>query len=144
MTAYAKADHQPQPGEVVEDHLLIKADKNPNLTAATARFPMAPADLPAALAGADVVLVWGEGVAQAALPPEATIIRLDGFAHEHNARAHVFIPLSIQTERSGHYTNFEGTVTPFEACFAPKAPVAHAAELFARLSGVPQLAEAGR
>jgi len=105
---------------------------------------MAPADLSAALAGADVVLVWGEGVAQTALPPGATIIRLDGYAHEHNAQAHVFIPLSIQTERSGHYTNFEGTVTAFEACFAPKAPVAHAAELFARLAGVPQLAEAGR
>jgi NADH-quinone oxidoreductase subunit G len=143
VTAYAKADHLPQPGEVVEDHLLIKADKNPNLTAATARFPMAPADLPAALGGADVLLVWGEGVAQDALPAGATIIRLDGFAHEHNAQAHVFIPLSIQTERSGHYTNFEGTVTPFDACFAPKAPVAHAADLFARLAGAPQLAGAG-
>jgi NADH-quinone oxidoreductase subunit G len=143
VTAYAKADHVPQPGEVVEDHLLIKADKNPNLTAATARFPLAPADLSAALTGADVVLVWGEGVAQASLPAGVTVIRLDGYAQEHNAGAHVFIPLSIQTERSGHYTNFEGTVTPFEACFAPKAPVAHAAELFPRLAGTVQLAGAG-
>jgi NADH-quinone oxidoreductase subunit G len=143
VTAYAKADHVPQPGEVVEDHLLIKADKNPNLTAATARFPLAPADLSAALTGADVVLVWGEGVAQASLPAGVTVIRLDGYAQEHNASAHVFIPLSIQTERSGHYTNFEGTVTPFEACFAPKAPVAHAAELFPRLAGVAQVAGAG-
>jgi NADH-quinone oxidoreductase subunit G len=72
----------------------------------------------------------------------AKVIRLDGFAHEHHARADVFIPLSIQTERSGHYTNFEGTVSPFVACFEPKAPVAHAEALFARLAGVVAVAEA--
>ncbi|GAB1344758.1 NADH-quinone oxidoreductase subunit G [Gemmatimonas sp.] len=134
LTAYAKADHAPQPGETLEDHLLIKADKNPNLTAAAARFPLLPADVTGALSGADVVLVWGEGVSQAVLPAGATIIRLDGYAHDHHAAAHVFIPLSIQTERDGHYTNFEGTVTPFTACFEPKAPVAHAEQLFAHLA----------
>ena len=137
MAAYAKPDHLPLPGEVLEDALLIKADKNPNLTAATARFPLLPADAAAALAGTDVVLVWGEGVADDLLPAGATVIRLDGYAFAHNATAHVFIPLSIQTERSGHYTNFAGTVTPFAACFPPKAPVAHAEQLFARLAGHP-------
>lgn len=135
LTAYTKADHLPQPGETVEDHLLIKADKNPNLTAAAARFPLVPDDMAGALVGADVVLVWGEGVPQSVLPAGATIVRLDGYAHDHNAAAHVFIPLSIQTERAGHYTNFEGTVTPFTACFEPKAPVAHAEQLFAQLAG---------
>jgi NADH-quinone oxidoreductase subunit G len=143
LVAYAKADHVPQPGEVVEDHLLIRADKNPNLTAATARFPLLPEDATGALTGADVVVVWGEGVSSDRLPPGATIIRLDGYAQPHNTSAHVFIPLSIQTERSGHYTNFEGTVTRFEACFEPKVPVAHAADLFVRLAGVAPLAGAG-
>jgi NADH-quinone oxidoreductase subunit G len=82
-------------------------------------------------------------VPQAILPAGATIIRLDGYAQEHNAAAHVFIPLSIQTERSGHYTNFEGAVTPFSACFEPKAPVAHAETLFGRLAGTVSLAGVG-
>ena len=46
----------------------------------------------------------------------------------------MFIPISIQTERSGHYTNFEGTVTPFTACFAPAAGIAHAAEVFVAIA----------
>ena len=32
-------------------------------------------------------------------------------------RADVFMPISVQTERSGHYTNFAGVVSRFEACF---------------------------
>ena len=142
MTAYAKPDHRPQPGEIVDDAVLIKPDKNPNLRGATAHFPLLPADVSTALAGADLVLVWGEGIDDAVLPSGAKVIRLDGFAHEHHARADVFIPLSIQTERSGHYTNFEGTVSPFAACFEPKAPVAHAESLFDRLAGVVAMAEA--
>ena len=34
-----------------------------------------------------------------------------------NGHADVFIPISIQTERRGHYTNFEGVVSAFEPCF---------------------------
>ena len=50
-------------------------------------------------------------------------------------RANVFIPLSIQTERDGHYTNFEGVTSPFSKCF-PKLPGAADAEtLFAALAG---------
>jgi NADH-quinone oxidoreductase subunit G len=134
MTAYVKADHVPQPGEVLEDAVLIRADKNPNTRAATARFPMLPADVSAALGSPDVVLVWGEGFDQAAVPAGARVIRLDAYAHDQLAAADVFLPVSIQTERSGHYTNFEGTVTPFTACFAPAPTVAHAASLFPALA----------
>jgi NADH-quinone oxidoreductase subunit G len=135
LTAYSKADHVPQAGEVLEDHLLIKADKNPNLTAALSHFPLLPSDVAAALAEADVVLVWGEGVAAEQLPAGAKVIRLESYAHPSHNTADVFLPISIQTERSGHYTNFAGAVTPFSACFAPKAPVVHAAELFVQLAG---------
>jgi NADH-quinone oxidoreductase subunit G len=133
LTAYVKADHVPVAGEVVEDALLIKADKNPNTTAALALYPALPADASGALSGADVVLVWGEGFDSAALPSGAKVIRLDSYAHADLARADVFLPISIMTERSGHYTNFEGTVSPFTAVFQPQPGVAHAASLFAQL-----------
>ena len=46
----------------------------------------------------------------------------------------MFIPLSIQTERAGHYTNFEGVVSAFEPCFAKPPAVADAEALFAALA----------
>jgi NADH-quinone oxidoreductase subunit G len=79
------------------------------------------------------VLVWGEGFDQAHIPAGATVIRLDGFAHADHAQADVFIPISIQTERDGHYTNVAGVVTAFAACFPVKPGIAHAAALFAEL-----------
>jgi NADH-quinone oxidoreductase subunit G len=51
----------------------------------------------------------------------------------------VFIPVSLQTERRGHYTNFAGCVNRFDACFAIKPGVAHAEELFTRLSAKSEL-----
>ncbi|MFY7923521.1 MAG: 2Fe-2S iron-sulfur cluster-binding protein [Gemmatimonas sp.] len=139
LTAFSKADHLPQPGEVLEDHLLITSDKNPNLTAAAARYPLLSLtdvrETTAALASADVVLVWGEGVDAAMLPAGAAVIRLESYEQPDLATAEVFIPISIQTERAGHYTNFAGTVTPFAACFESKAPIAHAEALFAQLAG---------
>ena len=135
VPGFVKADHLPQPGEVLEDHLLIKPDKNPNRKAALALYPALPAQISDALpADTDVVLVWGEGFDSALAPSGAKIIRLDSYAHEQLALADVFIPISIQTERSGHYTNFAGVVTPFEACFPVKPGIVHAEALFAQLS----------
>jgi NADH-quinone oxidoreductase subunit G len=135
MPAFVKADHVPQPGEVLEDHLLIKPDKNPNRAGALAWYPALPAQVSDALpAGTDVVLVWGEGFDSALVPSGAKVIRLDSYAHEQLAAAEVFIPISIQTERSGHYTNFAGVVTPFEACFPVKPGIVHADALFAELA----------
>ncbi len=134
FTCFVKTDHRPTSGETIEDHLLIKPDKNPNRYAALALFPdAAPAVLPSAT---DLVLVWGEGFAQADVPPGAKVIRLSAYAHPDNARADVFIPISIQTERAGHYSNFEGTVSSFAACFPVKPTVAHAESLFAAIGAL--------
>ena len=40
------------------------------------------------------------------------------------------IPISVQTERNGHYTNFQGVVTGFERCFLKKTTVVDAQPLF--------------
>jgi NADH-quinone oxidoreductase subunit G len=79
------------------------------------------------------VLVWGEGFADALVPAGARVIRLDAYVNADNANADVFLPISIQTERSGHYTNFDGVVSAFSACFPAKPSIAHAASLFADL-----------
>jgi NADH-quinone oxidoreductase subunit G len=132
---HVKADWLPAPGEVVEDDVLIKADKNPNGAAARALFPALPADAASAFpADCDLVLVWGEGFSFAQLPPKAKIIYLNAWLQPENGHADVFLPISVQTERSGHYTNFKGVVSAFEACFAKKPSVADAEALFAALA----------
>jgi len=124
-----KADHQPEAGEVVEDELLIKADKNPNGRTARALFP----DDGALHSDADLVLVWGEGFSFAQLPPAAQIIYLNSWLQPENGHADVFLPISTQLERRGHYTNFEGTVSAFEPCFDKPAGVLDAEALFGAL-----------
>lgn len=148
MRSFVKADHQPVPGEVLEDHLLIKPDKNPNTRAALALFPAVPANVVEAFTPApDLVLVWGEGVDAAVLPSGAKVIRLDAYDHPDNARADLFIPISIQTERNGHYTNFDGVVTAFNACFPLKPTIVHAESLFGAVGqslGATAVAEVAR
>ena len=131
---FVKTDWQAAPGERAEDELLIKADKNPNTKAALALFPALPADARSAFpADTDLVLVWGEGFSFAQLPPNAKIVYLNSYLQPENGHADVFVPISVQTERSGHYTNFQGTVSAFEACFAKGAGVVDAEALFAAL-----------
>jgi NADH-quinone oxidoreductase subunit G len=142
FTCRVKTDWLPQPDERIEDDLLIKADKNPNRAAAIARFPGAAFERPESFpAGCDLVLVWGEGCRDDILPAAAKVIRLDSWLHPENARADVFLPISVQTERSGHYTNFAGVVSRFETCFAKPDGVADAEALFAKLAA-PAMAEA--
>ena len=134
FTAFVKTDHQPAPGECVEDALLIKADKNPNSAAARALFPILPADASKAFpAECDLVLVCGEGFSFAQLPPKAKVIYLNSWLQPENGHADVFLPISTMIERSGHYTNFEGVVSAFEACFGKQPEVSDAADLFADL-----------
>jgi NADH-quinone oxidoreductase subunit G len=131
FTCFVKTDHRPMAGETIEDHLLIKPDKNPNRRGALTLFSdESPAVLPVAT---DLLLVWGEGFSSADVPPGAKVIRLNAYADLDNALADVFIPISIQTERAGHFTNFEGTVSPFSACFPVKPTVQHAEVLFAAI-----------
>ena len=85
------------------------------------------------------MLIWGEGFDFARLPAQARTIVLDAYAQPAHEHADVFIPVSIQTERRGHYTNFQGVVSAFEPCFPKKASVADAETLFAAMvpAGVP-------
>ncbi len=130
---YVKQDYMPEPGERVEDELLIRADKNPNTAGARAAFGFAD-ELTAFDKPADLVLIWGEGFDFARIPPQAKIIFLNSYLQPENGHADVFLPISIQTERRGHYTNFQGTVSAFEPCFPKNASVADATELFAALA----------
>jgi NADH-quinone oxidoreductase subunit G len=130
---YVKQDYMPEPGERVEDELLIRADKNPNTAGARAAFGFAD-ELTALDKPADLVLIWGEGFDFARIPPQAKIIFINSYLQPENGHADVFLPISIQTERRGHYTNFQGTVSAFEPCFPKNASVADAAELFAALA----------
>jgi NADH-quinone oxidoreductase subunit G len=131
FTCFVKADWQALPGEVIEDNLLIKADKNPNRRTAQALFGVAPITF---ADDTDLVLVWGEGFDFSALPRRATLIFLNSYLQPENGHADVFVPISVQTERNGHYTNFEGTVSEFRACFAKKPAVADAEQVFAALA----------
>lgn len=131
FTCFVKADHVAQPGEVVQDDLLIRADKNPNGRTARALFGDSPVVFPD---NTDLVLVWGEGCNFATLPRGAKVVFMNAFLAPENGHADVFLPLSVQTERDGHYTNFEGVTSAFKACF-PRSPGAVDAEwLFERLA----------
>ena len=135
FSSFVKPDSLPLPGERLEDDLLIRPDKNPNSAAARALFPALPADARAAFpAECDLVLVWGEGFSFAQLPPNAKVIYLSSWLQPENGHAEVFLPISVMTERCGHYTNFEGVVSAFKACFAKPAGVADAQALFAALA----------
>ncbi len=82
FACHVKTDRLPEPGERLEDELLIKPDKNPNRRAATALYPPLPAAPRAAFpAGCDLVLVWGEGCDFDALPPGAKVVYLDAWRH---------------------------------------------------------------
>jgi NADH-quinone oxidoreductase subunit G len=122
--ARVKRDWQPQEGERLEDDLLIRADKNPNSAKALELFEDGE---PAWHDGTDLVLVWGEGYDFARIPARAKIIFLNAYLQPENGHADVFLPVSIQTERAGHYTNFQGVVSRFEPCF-PKGPAVLDAE----------------
>ena len=134
FAAFVKHDHVPAPGEPVEDDFLIRADKNPNSATARALYPALPEVELLFDDATDLVLVWGEGFDFARLPLRARTIFLNAYAQPENLEVDVFIPLSIQTERSGHYTNFEGVVSAFKPCFPKSASVADAATLFAALA----------
>jgi NADH-quinone oxidoreductase subunit G len=134
FNSHVKADWLPAAGECVEDELLIKADKNPNMAAARALFPGPLAARTVFAPATDLVLVWGEGFNFADLPAGAKIIYLNSWLQPENGHADIFIPISVMTERSGHYTNFQGVVSAFQACFAKQAGVVDAQALFAALA----------
>jgi NADH-quinone oxidoreductase subunit G len=134
VDAFFKQDWAPQPGERLDDDLLIRADKNPNTTMARSLFPQQDDGARTFADDTDLVLVWGEGFDFGRLPAQAKIIFLNAYLQPENGHADVFIPISIQTERRGHYTNFRGVVSAFEPCFPKPASVADAETLFAAIA----------
>jgi NADH-quinone oxidoreductase subunit G len=135
FTVYVKQDMQPAPGEPLEDALLIRADKNPNTAAARTLFGAEPIAFDE---DTDLVLVWGEGFDFARLPRRARIVFLNAYLQPENGHADAFFATSIQTERRGHYTNFEGRTGAFEPCFPRGEAVVDAEALFAALAeGLP-------
>jgi NADH-quinone oxidoreductase subunit G len=131
FTVFVKNDRILDAGEPVEDALLIRADKNPNGARACALFGSADIALDE---DTDLVLVWGEGFDFARVPRHAKIIFVNAWLQPENGHADVFFAASIQTERHGHYTNFEGVVSAFEPCFAKGEAVVDAGTLFAALA----------
>jgi NADH-quinone oxidoreductase subunit G len=140
MRCFVKSDCQAEPGERLQDALLIRPDKNPNTRGARALFDALPADASSAFpADTDLVLVWGEGFSFAQLPPQARIIALNSHLQPENGHADVFLPISVQTERSGHYTNFLGVTSAFTACFQKPQGVIDGQALFEALAVVAEL-----
>jgi len=122
----------PQPGEVAEDRLLIRADKNPNGFGVNARFGRAA--MPEA-SDHDVVLVWGEVGDRAATRLDGVqVIHLTAFGPAAAAQAAVALPLSTHFERAGTFTNFEGKANMFAPVFDPPPGVRHAADVFRSLA----------
>ena len=85
-------------------------------------------------ADTDLVLVWGEGCNFAHLPPKAKIIFVNSYLQPENGHADAFFAASVQTERRGHYTNFQGVVSAFEPCFPKQPDVVDAESLFGALT----------
>jgi len=130
VVVYTRQDNTPQPGQVVEDSILIRGDKNPNSAGVQALF-QPKAYNPAA--GHDLVIVWGQGVELTSLG-QATIILLSSFEEARDRTADIVIPISTIFERSGSFTNFEGKQNRFHKVFEKPELVQHAGELFGRLS----------
>jgi NADH-quinone oxidoreductase subunit G len=131
LRIYTREDCAPAPGEVLEDALLIKADKNPNTFGVRQRFGSDAFD-----AGAgnehDLFLVWGEWTDFANLG-NAKLVHLTPYADPAAGTPDVLIPISTTFERSGTFSNFEGTTNHFHAVFDKPPLVEHADTIFPRL-----------
>jgi NADH-quinone oxidoreductase subunit G len=130
VTVYARQDCVPGPGEVVQDNLLIRADKNPNTFGVKALFGIDAYD---SARGHDVVLVWGEAAGYERVG-KAKVIHLTPFAPPRERRAEVVIPISHVFERSGSFCNFEGKRAIFAKVFDKPASALDAGDLFGRLA----------
>jgi len=129
LTVYTRQDIQPEAGDVVEDTILIRADKNPNSEGVKALFGSKPYKA----SGHDLIIVWGEGVKLGSLG-NATIIHLASFESPQDKTADIVIPISTHFEREGSFTNFEGKRNCFTKVFDKPELVQHAGELFGRLA----------
>jgi NADH-quinone oxidoreductase subunit G len=130
MPAYPHRDCVAGAGEVIEDQLLIRADKNPNRRGVVDRFGDREFD-PAA--GHDVVIVWGE-VSTPLQLGAANWIHLTPFGTPAEAPAAVVLPVSNTYERAGTFTNFDGRLNTFHPLFEKPAHVQHAVDVLRSLA----------
>lgn len=129
FTVYTREDCRPAAGEVLQDDLLIRADKNPNGYRVRELFGSRRFD---PTAGHDLVLVWGE--LEDYLPfVRARVIHLTPFALPGEQTPDLLIPIPTLFERRGSFTNFEGKLNRFEAVFDKPQQVLDPAELFERI-----------
>ena len=129
LTVYTRRDYQPEPHEVLEDGLLIRGEKNPNSFGVEALSGNRPFD---SAAGHDLVLAWGDRVDYRSLGG-ARVIHLASFQEKHDLVPDVLIPVSTTFERSGTFTNFEGTLNRFDRVFDKPKLVQHAGDIFGGL-----------
>ena len=130
MRCQVKTDWLPQPGERIEDDILMPAPIR-------IRTPAWPLNCSAHRRLRPAMPTWCSYGARAAISPTfragVPVILLGSHLAPENGHADVFVPISIQTERAGSYTNFDGIVSRFEPIVRKADGVAHAAQLFARL-----------
>jgi NADH-quinone oxidoreductase subunit G len=124
---YVHTDRVAAPGEIREDDLLIRADKNPNRHGVARRVGLDEFD-PGA--GHDLVIVWGE--IAAAPSPGTPWIHLTPVETPSESPAAVAIPIANVFERSGTMEDFEGRTVAFDRVFAPPA---HVHDVVAAFSG---------
>ena len=128
--------------QVVEDEILIRADKNPNtkgLELFGGLTTNASSVLDAAKAGkVKVLVVWGRGFERAlgdkapeVLAKVETVIYIG--AHEPAHRADIVLPTVSWAEKEGTFTNFEGVVQRFESAVPPFAQARTDTDLFRQL-----------
>jgi NADH-quinone oxidoreductase subunit G len=130
LKVYVRQDCVPATGEVVEDDILIRADKNPNSYSVQALFG---SDVYERTSGHDVLLVWGEMPDYSVLDG-VRVVHLTPYAPPAGRYADVLIPVSTMLERSGSFCNFEGKRAVFAKVFEKYELVQHASDVFGRLA----------
>lgn len=129
VTVYSRKDYTPKPGEVVQDNLLIRAEKNPNPKGIENILGCQEFDRSAKH---DLLIVWGDNVNYADYK-DVPVIHLSSFVTGQEKQAAVFVPISTIFERNGTFTNFEGVENRFEQVFDKPELVMHAEDFFRRL-----------
>jgi NADH-quinone oxidoreductase subunit G len=134
------------PGD--EDHILIRADKNPNTRGA--ELIAGDGDVAAILAasrhsriktlwvfGHDLYeSAWSEGDVRAALETVETLIFAGSNGHRTSAAAHLVLPATAWVERDGTFTNFEGRVQRFRPAVEPLGEALPEWDIVGRVLGI--------
>lgn len=141
-TVTGKSDISAEGYQVLEDDILIKADKNPNTRGLkvfggldTNTQPLVDAIKAGKVKG---LLVWGRGLDLALGDKAADWLAGVEFvvyagAHEPAHRADVVLPTVSWAEKEGTFVNFDGVVQHFEAAVPARGQAVTEVELFGKL-----------